>query len=110
MRKFTPVRTGSRSLRSTWRSLRTFGAATSFLVLVTLIVPFTASASTGLQGVSTDLKAFVPPTLLEAATAAEDQTFNVIVQGAAGRRSADVAGAVAAQGVLKSPRRLYSVA
>jgi serine protease AprX len=105
MRMFTPMRTWSS--RPTRRPLRTFGAAASALV-ATLILPFAASASTP-PAAYTDLRAFVPPALLEAATAEPGRTFDVIVQSVGGKTSADAAGAVVAQGVLASPKRFSSV-
>jgi len=109
MRKFTPMRTGSRSVRSAWRSLRTFGAATSALAVLTLVVPLAASASTDSPATYPELRAFVPPTLLEAATTEPGRSFDVIVQGAGRRGSGELARAIAGQGVLGAPRRFKTV-
>jgi serine protease AprX len=90
--------------RNTRRSLRLLGGTVLAFLLV-LLLPFAASAAT------TDLKAFVAPTLLEAARADGSRTFDVIVQGAPGRSSEGVAlDVLLERGLLtKSPRRFRSL-
>ena len=107
MRHFTSATRTRRSSRSTSRSLPALGTA-MLALLVALILPLGAAADTG-TSTRSDLKAFVPPPLLEAAEAGPDRIFDVIVQGSVGKTSLEVAGAVVAQGVLKSPRRFTAL-
>ncbi|MBA2383904.1 MAG: S8 family serine peptidase [Actinobacteria bacterium] len=88
------------------RSLRLLaGTALALVALVGL--PLDAAAGTG-----ADLEAFVPPSLLEAARADGDETFDVIVQGVRGKSSEGVATEVLRQRAdrSKSPHRFASVA
>jgi serine protease AprX len=60
--------------------------AAAVVALVALVLPMSAMA----DGSGSVITAFVPPTLLEAAQASPDKTFDVIVQGAS-KKSDDVA-------------------
>jgi serine protease AprX len=96
--------TGGATRGSSWIAL-------VLVALVALVLPFSATAA-GNGGDANDIKAFVSPTLLQAAEANPDETFDVIVQGAPGRTSKDVAAdAVAASpGNPSTPLRFESIA
>ena len=100
-------RTGRGSPGGARRWPRVFGVAAIVLLFV-LALPLGAAADNG-QG--NDLKAFVPPPVLEAANANPDRVFDVIVQGTGGKRSADVAADVLAEGAGRAapPRAFTSI-
>jgi serine protease AprX len=75
--------------------------AALLVALVALVLPVSAMA----DGTSTAITAFVPPTLLEAAQASPDKTFDVIVQGA-NKKSDDVAADVYST-ISKQPAKKF---
>ena len=87
------------------RSLR-LASASALALLLVLLLPVAASAETGA------LRAFVPPTLLAAARGDGAKSFDVIVQGVAGRSSEAVATEVLLERPLRmgAPRPFRSVA
>jgi serine protease AprX len=109
MRQFTDAGTnqhGSGCTRGFSRAFGTVGVA----VLILLALPLAATAQPRtVKG--NDLQAFVPPPVLDAARAEPNRVFEVIVQGAAGKRSADVAAEVLAEGAGrgKAPRQFRSI-
>ena len=81
--------------------------------LAALLLPLSTPAATGNNnGAGNAITAFVAPPLLAAAQADPGQTFDVIVQGSAGKKSADVATDVLAEspGNPVAPKRFGSIA
>src|SRR5438552_11084979 len=81
-------RPANRAQRRPGRRSRGFVAGA--VVLVAIVVAMPAGAAGGRQ-------AFVPPTLYRDAAANPNASFDVIVQGVPGKRSADVAAEVRSQ-------------
>ena len=86
----------SEEKNSTVRSSALWGkGGRGFLAVLTVVFALTASATASAdEGSGGSLKAYLSPGLLNAATAAPDKTFNVIVQGTPGKSTADVASQV----------------
>ena len=96
------VRNGART--ASWLAL-------VFVSLAALLLPVSALGGVAKdKGARDDITAYVPSTLLDAAQTNPEQTFDVIVQGSAGKSSADVATYVLANGAGKAPRRFRSLA
>ena len=109
MRQFTnagSTRHGFRSMRAIPRAFGTVVVALLILLALPLVATAQPSKSSG-----TNVQAFVPPPLLDAARAEPGRIFDVIVQGAPGRRSADVAADVLAEGPVqgKASRQFRSI-